>query len=127
MPAYVVSRTAELLATAGKDLAGAHVLVLGTAYKRDVGDHRESPAGDVVQLLADAGAKVSYHDPSAGAWAGAPDGVVRVPDLDAGLAACDVAVLLQDHSAYDLDRISELAPRLLDTRGRTTSAAVDRL
>lgn len=127
MPAYVVTRTAELLEVDSVALASARVLVLGTSYKRDVADQRESPAVDVVRLLLEAGASVAYHDPSPIPWRSAPDGVVQVVDLEAGLAACDVAVLLQDHSAYDLDRVAELAPRLLDTRGRTRSAAVERL
>ena len=42
---------------------GSRVLVLGVAYKPDVSDIRESPALDVIRLLAERGAEVSFHDP----------------------------------------------------------------
>ena len=36
---------------------------MGVAYKRDIDDMRESPALDILLLLAKRGAKVSYSDP----------------------------------------------------------------
>ena len=46
-----------------KSLSGSRVLVLGVAYKADIGDTRETPATKLVELLRTAGANVSYHDP----------------------------------------------------------------
>ncbi len=37
--------------------------MLGVAYKADIGDMRESPALKLIELLENAGADVSYHDP----------------------------------------------------------------
>ena len=63
MPRYVVSKVAAALNDDSKPLRGSQVLILGVAYKPDVGDIRESPALDIIQLLQKQGAVVSYHDP----------------------------------------------------------------
>ena len=63
MPDYVVQRTTEALNEAGKPLRGAEVLVIGLAYKPDVDDVRETPAAEIIKLLFEHGADVSYHDP----------------------------------------------------------------
>ena len=63
MPAYVVERVADLLNQQGKALKGSKILLLGVAYKRDVNDIRESPALDIIGLLLQKGAEVSYNDP----------------------------------------------------------------
>ncbi|HWD10024.1 MAG TPA: nucleotide sugar dehydrogenase, partial [Actinomycetota bacterium] len=66
MPVYVVQRIAEALNEEGKSLKGSAVLILGVAYKPDVGDLRESPALDVIARLRKSGANVSFHDPYVG-------------------------------------------------------------
>ena len=63
MPEYVVSKVAEALNTKRKAINGANILIAGVAYKRDIDDMRESPALDVMGLLRDKGANVSYVDP----------------------------------------------------------------
>ncbi|MFW6079860.1 MAG: nucleotide sugar dehydrogenase, partial [Gemmatimonadota bacterium] len=63
MPQYVVEKVQDALNRHRKAVNGSRVLVLGVAYKRDVGDTRESPALDVIRLLDEKGAEVGYHDP----------------------------------------------------------------
>src|SRR5205823_4352693 len=63
MPAYVARRLAEALSDWGKPLKGSRVALLGVAYKRDVGDCRDAPSLKLMDLLWQAGASVSYHDP----------------------------------------------------------------
>src|SRR5580765_7820254 len=63
MPDYVVERVAEALNTARKPINGSSILLVGVAYKKDVNDMRESPALDILELLARRGARVSYADP----------------------------------------------------------------
>src|SRR2546428_1637152 len=63
MPAYVVSLVMEALNDHGRALNGARILILGVAYKRGVGDTRESPAHDVIAALRTRGAVVAYADP----------------------------------------------------------------
>ena len=63
MPAYVVRKVSDALNDRETSLKGSKVLILGVAYKKNIGDLRESPALDIIRLLQEKGAKVSYHDP----------------------------------------------------------------
>jgi UDP-N-acetyl-D-glucosamine dehydrogenase len=63
MPRYVVQKTMEALNDDGKALKGSKVLVLGLAYKANIDDDRESPSYEIIELLTEAGAAVSYCDP----------------------------------------------------------------
>ena len=63
MPAYVVSRVNELLNSQDKILRNSKILVLGVAYKKDISDTRESPSLDILELLIEKKAKVSFYDP----------------------------------------------------------------
>jgi len=127
MPGYVVDRVAESLERDGISLSGARVLLLGVSYKRDIADDRESPASAVAASLHDRGATVVYDDPVIGEWRHCPVPATRAGDLGVELATADAVVLLQDHSAYDLDAIAASGARLLDTRGRLTGTTVERL
>lgn len=116
MPAYVAMRIGEALNDVGKALKGSKVLVLGVAYKPDVGDVRESPALKVMAMLYRRAARVSYNDPhvSSVQLNGA---VMSSTDLTrAALAGADCVALLTPHSAYDLDWIAEHAPLVFDAR-----------
>ena len=63
MPRYVVTRIQDALNRYKKPLNGSKVLILGVAYKPNINDMRESPALDIIHLLREKGAIVSYHDP----------------------------------------------------------------
>ena len=127
MPAYVVDRIAGLLSRDGVALAGSTVLLLGVSYKRDIADDRESPAADVARQLVERGAHVVYHDPVIGEWTHCPVAADRADELAPALAACDAAILLQDHQQFDLDALAASGVRILDTRGRMAGLTVERL
>jgi nucleotide sugar dehydrogenase len=118
MPAYVVDRAAELLNRQAKPLNGARVLLVGVTYKRDIADQRESPVRPIARKLLARGAALSYHDPFVADWAVDGQPVRRVTDLGAALGDCDLVLLLQDHTACDLDLIARGPAPVLDTRGR---------
>src|SRR6266540_2507770 len=63
MPGWVAARIGEALNQRAKPLKGARVLILGVAYKPDVGDVRESPSLRVMSVLERRGAKLTFHDP----------------------------------------------------------------
>jgi UDP-N-acetyl-D-glucosamine dehydrogenase len=63
MPRYVIDRTVEAVNGIGKSIVGAKVLVLGLSYKADIDDDRESPSFELIELLQQRGAVVSYCDP----------------------------------------------------------------
>ncbi len=118
MPGYVVDRAAELLNRHAKPLNGANVLLLGVTYKQDIADQRESPAQPIARRLLARGAALSYHDPHVPTWAIDGRPVRRVTDLDTDIVTADVAILLQNHSEYDLPQLAASAKLFLDTRGK---------
>jgi nucleotide sugar dehydrogenase len=127
MPAYVARRAQNILNEAGQAINGASVLLLGVTYKRNISDQRESPAIPLAQALMQLGAKVSYHDPYVPRWTVSGTEVPRVDDVEAAVAVADLTILVQDHRAYDAERLAERARRFFDTRGATTSDRAYRL
>ena len=57
------SRLVEALNEDSKSLKGWRVLVLGLSYKANIDDTRESPSYELIELLAEGGARVGYSDP----------------------------------------------------------------
>jgi UDP-N-acetyl-D-glucosamine dehydrogenase len=120
MPHHVVDKITDALNTQSKAVRGSHVLILGIAYKRDIDDLRESPALDVMAVLKQKGARVSYHDPyashlAAHEWPGNVE-MTSVPLTDATLAAADCVVIITDHKVFDYDQIVRHARLVVDTR-----------
>lgn len=58
----------DALRNMGKPLAAAEVLILGAAYREDVGDTRYSGSEVMVRKLAEMGADVKVHDPYVEHW-----------------------------------------------------------
>ncbi len=127
MPSYVVRRIQDALNDEGKAMRGARILLLGVTYKPDIADQRESPAKPIAQELRDKGAEVEFHDPHVQSWRLGSATLECVDDLDGALDRADLAVLLQDHAAYDLGDIVSRSRRLFDTRGVTSGPKVVRL
>jgi len=119
MPGHVARRVADLLNEDRLAVNGARVLILGVAYKPDVGDVRESPALDVIEALEAKGAEISYHDPHVSEVMIGDQTYKNVELNDEVLAGCDIAVIVTDHSAIDWDRVVANAPRVFDTRNAT--------
>ena len=119
MPDHVIELTIEALNSRRRCLNGANVLVMGMAYKRGVGDTRESPAIEIVKLLRDRGAEVSYADPHVPSIVidGVPMKAVEL--TDEVLAATDCALILTDHPEFDYQRTVAVAPLVVDTRNAT--------
>ena len=116
MPDYVVERVAEALNTTRKAINGSRVHVLGVAYKRDVNDVRESPALDIIELLAKRGGEISYTDP----WVPElrTDGrALKSIDFEKMLAnQPDCVVICTDHSAFTYDAVVQSGVVVVDTR-----------
>jgi UDP-N-acetyl-D-glucosamine dehydrogenase len=124
MPEVVVRRAASILNRAKKSVKGSKIFVLGVAYKKDTGDTRESPALDVIRLLQEEGATVSFHDPYSDTIRGEDGRTEKGAALNhRNLAAADLVVIVTDHSAYDYKSIVRSARRVLDTRNATRAVA----
>jgi len=116
MPRYWVQKVQDALNEVAKPVKGSRVLVLGVAYKKDISDMRESPALDIIHLLQEKGAVVSYHDPHVPAFDHDGMAMTGEVDLDAALVAADCVVVATDHSAYDWAEIARRARVVVDTR-----------
>jgi len=119
MPRFVVTRAMELLNDRGKPVRGSRVHILGVTYKKDISDSRESPALEVIKLFAGLGAEVRYSDP----WVPSlqVDGQ-KMESLQPGrevLAACDIAIIITNHTSFDYVDIVRNAPLVFDTRNAT--------
>ena len=120
MPEVVVRRATAILNGAKKSVKGSKILVLGVAYKKDTSDTRESPALDVIRLLQEDGAVVTFHDPYSNAIREEDGRIAKGVALTAkNLKAADLVVIITDHSEYDYGAIVKNARRILDTRNAT--------
>jgi UDP-N-acetyl-D-glucosamine dehydrogenase len=116
MPYYCAERVAHALNAEQKPVAGSGVLVLGVSYKAGVGDLRESPALKLIELLRDAGANVSYHDPFVPTLRGDGHDLDSQPLDDEHLAAADVVAVVTAHAGIDYARVAERARLVVDFR-----------
>ena len=126
MPRYVISRLTEFLNEQTKPLKGSRICILGMAYKKDVDDPRESPSFELMELLMERGAVLSYSDPH----------VPRLPKMrhyghlpqmtsmeltPEFLASQDCVLISTDHTAFDYNHIVKHSRMVLDTRNATRS------
>jgi UDP-N-acetyl-D-glucosamine dehydrogenase len=123
-PAYCVDRVARALNEVEKAVKGSTVLLLGVSYKPGVGDVRESPALEIVTLLQDLGANVTYHDPHVPQL---PDLGLTSTDLDQGLAAADIAAIVTAHPQLDYKDVAARSQLTIDFRGVTRGMSAPNL
>jgi UDP-N-acetyl-D-glucosamine dehydrogenase len=122
MPQYVINKLQAALNQQGKPLRGSRVLILGLAYKKDIDDPRESPSFELIELLLEQGAEVSYHDPH----------ILEAPRMRAHphlrpmasqpltgelLGSIDAVLIATDHTAVNYALVAEHARLIVDTRG----------
>ncbi|MGV7976712.1 MAG: nucleotide sugar dehydrogenase [Anaerolineaceae bacterium] len=123
MPRYVVTKIQDALNRYKKPLNGSKVLILGVAYKPNVNDLRESPAFDVIHLLQEKGALVSYYDPFV------PEvdyEFVRMnseKDLAAAVEKADLVAIITNHSKVDYNLVFEKAQLIFDARNALKNIA----
>lgn len=123
MPHFVVSKIQNALNDHSKPVKGSHIHILGVSYKRDIDDVRESPALDIMLLLARRGARLTYSDP-------------HVPKLKLDTLAlvsedvvedADCVVVVTDHSAFDYAGLAGRAKLIVDTRNAMKNFASENI
>ncbi len=119
MPHYVVDKISEALNEQRRSFNGATVLVLGIAYKANVGDVRESPALDIMQELMARKSVVLYNDEYIPSLTLCNRTLYSQPLSSGLLAAADCVVIVTDHSYYDIPWIIDEARCIVDTRNMT--------
>jgi UDP-N-acetyl-D-glucosamine dehydrogenase len=116
MPGFCVERIVRTLNDAGLPVRGTRIALLGVSYKAGVGDVRESPALQIIEMLRDRGGDIVYHDPHVPSLAAFK--LASLP-LDEALAGADVAVIITAHPEVDHAEVKRVVPRLVDLRGVT--------
>jgi len=119
MPSVVATMVADGLNRGSKSIRGSKIMILGVAYKKDVSDCRESPALDVMRLLSDKGALLSYNDPMVPTLRLAGSVLNSVAASPAEIAKNDCVIILTDHTVYDVEKIVDAAKLVIDTRNST--------
>ena len=123
MPEYVSTKVGRALNRLKKAVNGSKILVLGISYKKDISDTRESPALDIIRLLQEEGAEVSYSDPYN------PElkldrAVLRSLELTPeSLRSFDCVVVVTDHRAFDYDLIARESSLIVDCRNALPKGA----
>jgi UDP-N-acetyl-D-glucosamine dehydrogenase len=126
MPEFVVQRVIDALNGHKKSLNGSRVHVIGVAYKRDVNDLRESPALEVLELLAHRGATVSYTDPYVPEFKHANLDLKSVPEgsMHDGI---DCGVIVTDHKVFEYPAMVRNFKVLVDTRNALKGVTRDNI
>ena len=119
MPSYVVELVTDALNQRHRCVNGARILALGVAYKRGVGDTRESPALEVLDQLRERGAELTYADSYVPSIHVGGITLKSVEPSDLELSAADCVLILTDHPGLDYRRIVEVASLVVDTRHAT--------
>jgi UDP-N-acetyl-D-glucosamine dehydrogenase len=118
MPDYVVQRANDVLNDVGRSVRGSRILLIGAAYKPNIGDVRESPAIEVAGRLLARGALVRYADPHVPSLTLPGGSTLHSVELSAAeLEASELVVITTAHDATDWALVREHAPVVLDTRG----------
>ena len=116
MPNYVALRVTSVLKKVGKQLKGARVLIVGVSYKKNIGDTRESPALNIIQLLIKKNIKVSYHDPFVKKLSYNGMSLSSVKLSPQTLKKLDCTLIVTDHSKVNYRMIVNNSSLIIDTR-----------
>ncbi|HZJ03201.1 MAG TPA: nucleotide sugar dehydrogenase, partial [Thermoleophilia bacterium] len=119
MPSWVVHKTIEALNEEGKSINGAKMLVLGLSYKPDIDDDRESPSYEIIELLRERGAEVSYCDPHIPATSGTrrhPEPMMSQPATAEEFGRYDCLVLSTPHREFKEANLYRDVALVVDTR-----------
>jgi len=116
MPEFWVGKVVDALNEQSKAVRGSRVMLVGVAYKKNIDDIRESPALDVIRLLHQRGADVSYHDPHVPVLKEEGIALNSVPLTAEAVQQADCVIIVTDHAAIDYKLIARQARVVVDTR-----------
>ncbi|MEO8512236.1 MAG: nucleotide sugar dehydrogenase [Ignavibacteria bacterium] len=127
MPFYVRDLVMREIANLTVKASEANVLILGTTFKRDVEDSRNSPAIKVIELLHKEGIQnINFHDPYMRNIR-LMDKIFRVQELNEKLLKdADVTIIITDHTTYDYEWIVAFSKHIVDTRNATKKIKTNR-
>ncbi|MBD3271537.1 MAG: nucleotide sugar dehydrogenase, partial [Elusimicrobia bacterium] len=119
MPGFLVRKTGDALNMHKKCFNKSRIMILGVSYKKDIGDVRESPALDVIELLVRKGAAVSYHDPYVPRITVNKKVFISKKLMPSSLSKYDCVLITTNHSDFNIRSIVTHARLVIDARNAT--------
>ena len=126
MPEFVAEKIQNTLNFDSKSVRGSHVHILGTAYKRNIDDVRESPALDIIVILQRLGAKVTFSDPFV-KRVDLNGQILEAQDMLSSVKAADCVAIVTDHDGIDYAQVVENSKRIVDTRNALKKFKSDKI
>ena len=126
MPNYVISRISELMNRKEKLLKNSKILILGVAYKKDIGDTRESPAIDIIESLLEKSAEVSFYDPYVNELIVNKTSILKEQDLES-ISNYDMVIIHTPHSSFSEIDFENIKSLIFDTTGSFTISNAERI
>ncbi|MBL1420846.1 MAG: nucleotide sugar dehydrogenase [Alphaproteobacteria bacterium] len=121
MPQWVVNKTILALNDTGRAVKGSKILVLGIAYKKNVGDMRESPSVELMEIFRDLGADIAYSDPHVPVFPKMREHSFDLKSIEftaENLEKFDCIIIATDHKKFDYDLLKAHGKIIVDTRGK---------
>ncbi len=126
MPNYVISRISELMNKQEILLKNSKILILGVAYKKDIGDTRESPAIDIIESLLNKSAEVSFHDPYIDELTINKERISKEQDID-NFSNYDMVIIHTPHTSFNKIDFENVKTLIFDTTGSFTISNAERI
>ena len=126
MPNYVVARISELMNKKEILLKNSKILILGVAYKKDIGDTRESPALDIIESLLEKSVDIAYYDPHVDELTVNKRSISREENLE-NLSNFDLILIHTPHSKFQEINFDSVASLIFDSTGSFTISNANRL
>ena len=126
MPNYVISRISELMNKKEILLKNSKILLLGVAYKKDIGDTRESPAIDIIESLQDKSVEVSFYDPYVDELIVNKESIFKEQDLE-GISNYDMVIIHTPHTSFHNIDFENIKSLIFDTTGSFTISNAERI
>ena len=126
MPNYVISRISELMNKKEILLKNSKILLLGVAYKKDIGDTRESPAIDIIESLLEKSADVSFYDPYVDELIVNKESILKEQDLES-ISNYDMVIIHTPHTSFSKIDFENIKSLIFDTTGSFTILNAERI
>ena len=126
MPNYVVARISELMNKKEILLKNSKILILGVAYKKDIGDTRESPALDIIESFLGKSVDISYCDPHVDELTVNNISISREENIE-NLSSYDLILIHTPHSKFQEINFDKVTSLIFDSTGSFTISNANRL
>ena len=126
MPNYVISRISELMNKKEILLKNSKILLLGVAYKKDIGDIRESPAIDIIESLLEKSVEVSFYDPYVDELIVNKKSILKEQDIE-NASNYDMVIIHTPHTSFSNIGFENIKSLIFDTTGSFTISNAERI